>query len=335
MKLKNNNTYIIAELGVNHNGKLSLAKKMIKSSKKAGADAIKIQSFISNDMTSGNALTAKYQSKKKFSQIKLLKKYEFSETQQILLYKYCKKIKIDFLSSAFDLKSLKLLKKLYLKYYKIPSGEITNLPLLEEFGRLKKKVLLSTGMSTIKEIKKAISVMIKNGLNRKDLVIFHCTSSYPTKIDDANLRVLTKYKHIFKTLVGYSDHTTEIQTASVAVALGASFIEKHVTLNKKMSGPDHKSSLNFEELKKMIDLVRKTERLMGSDNKIVTKSESNNMRYVRKSIVASKNIKKGSYFTKFNLTTKRPGHGMNPFYINRLYGKKSKKNFKLDDLISI
>lgn len=335
MKSKKNKTYIIAELGVNHNGNVSTAKKMIYHAKKCGADAIKLQSYISSDITSYKALTADYQSKKKLSQIEMLSKYELSIDQQVLLYRYCKKINIDFLSSAFDLKSLKFLKSLKLKYYKIPSGEITNLPLLEEYGKLKRKILLSTGMSTIKEISRAILIMKKNGLNQKNLIVFHCTSSYPTRVEEANLDTLIQYKSKFKTLVGYSDHTSCIETPSVAVALGARFIEKHVTLNKKMYGPDHKASLNFIEFKKMIDLVRKTEKLKGSPNKIITDSEKMNMKYVRKSIVACKNIKKGSYFSKSNLTTKRPGDGLSPFFLKQLYGKKAKKNFQLDDLISI
>ncbi len=335
MKLKNNQTYIIAEIGVNHNGSLSLAKKMIFKAKKSGADAIKLQSYISSEITSVKALTADYQSKKKFSQLSMLKKYELSEEKQIKLYKYCKKIKIDFLSSAFDLKSLRFLKSLKLNYYKIPSGEITNLPLLEEYGKLNKKILLSTGMSTLKEISNAISIMKKNGLNKKNIVILHCTSSYPTNLNDANLNTISQYKLKFKSTVGYSDHTISVVTPSIAIALGAKFIEKHVTLNKNMTGPDHKASLNFEEFKVMINLIRKTEKLLGSSNKIVTKSEKKNIKYVRKSIVASRNIKKGSFFSKFNLTTKRPGNGLSPFLLNQLYGKKAKKNFELDDLISI
>ena len=335
MKSEKNKTYIIAELGVNHNGSLSLAKKMIYNAKTCGADAIKLQSYISSEITSFKALTADYQSKKKLSQIEMLSKYELSTKQQVLLHRYCKKISIDFLSSAFDLKSLKFLKNLKLKYYKIPSGEITNVPLLEEYGKLKKKILLSTGMSTIKEISEAISIMKKNGLNKKNLIIFHCTSSYPTKIEDANLNTLTQYRSKFKTLVGYSDHTACVETASVAVALGARFIEKHVTLDKKMHGPDHKASLNFREFKKMVSLVRITEKLQGSAIKIITDSEKKNIRYVRKSIVASRNIKKDSYFSKLNLTTKRPGDGLSPFFLKHLYGKKAKKNFLLDDLISL
>ena len=177
--------------------------------------------------------------------------------------------------------------------------------------------------------------MKKNGLSKKNIIILHCTSSYPTNLNDANLNTISQYKLKFKSIVGYSDHTVSVLTPSIAIALGAKFIEKHVTLNKNMTGPDHKASLNFKEFKVMVNLIRKTEKLLGSSNKIITNSEKKNIKHVRKSIVASKNIKRGSFFSKFNLTTKRPGNGLSPFLLNQLYGKKLRKNFELDDLISI
>ena len=259
----------------------------------------------------------------------MLKKYQLADSSHKELLKYSKKKKIKFLSTAFDEKSLRLLEKYKLDYIKIPSGEITNYPLLSQISKLKKKVLLSTGMATLDEIKQALKVLKKK---KKDIIILHCTSDYPANLKDLNLNFIKKLKK-FGCEVGYSDHSSNVITPSIAVTLGCKVVEKHFTLSKQLKGPDHRASLEPEELIKMISLIRDTETMLGSNDKIITKSEQKTKLLVRKSLVANKDIKKGEIFSKKNITTKRPGNGISPFKINKFLGKKSPRNFKKDQFI--
>lgn len=329
-------TIIIAEAGINHNGKISLAKKLIDKAKYCGADYIKFQTFDPNLITTAKMELAPYQ--KKFlsgvtKQQKMLSKLCLTNLQFVKLAKYCSKKKIKFLSSAFDIPSILFLKKkIDPDLIKIPSGEITNMPYLETIGKFNKKILLSTGMSTLKEIKNAKKILEKNGTETDKIIIMHCVSDYPTKKKDINLRFINTLKKISRS-VGFSDHSLGYEASMSAVALGAEFIEKHFTLNKFMEGPDHSMSLDVEEFKIFVQKIRTTEELLGKDIKIITSGERILRKYARKSITASKNIKKGDAFTRENLTTKRPGDGLSPFFWNQILGLKAKKNYKEDEKI--
>ena len=331
-------TFIIAEIGVNHNGSITLAKKMIKAAKASGASAVKFQSFISNNLVTSKANLANYQKKnsKEKKMISLLKKFELSKRDQIDLFNYCKRLKIEFMSSAFDIESLNfLVSELKLKKIKIPSGELTNVPLLIDIAKKNRLTFLSTGMSNFNEIKQIIKILTKNGLNKKKIVLLHCNSAYPTPFNDANLRSILFLRNKFNLKLGYSDHTLGIESAVAAVALGALVIEKHFTLNKKFKGPDHSSSLNPQEFKVMIESIRNVEKSLGTYGKSITKSEKENMRFVRKSIVAKKNIFKGERFKISNITTKRPGNGISPLNWFKVLNRKAIKNFKKNDLIKL
>ncbi len=332
-------TLIIAEAGVNHNGNVRIAKKLILSAKKAGADFVKFQTFDPVSLTTKNANQAPYQiknTKKKQSQRKMLDKLALTKNDHIVLKQYSKKIKIGFLSTAFDIDSLNfLIKKCKLKIIKVPSGEITNYPYLRFVGTLKKKVFLSTGMSNVKEIERAVKILIAAGTRKTKITILHCTSSYPAPEKELNLKALVFLRKKFKVDIGYSDHSDKIETSVAAVALGAKVIEKHFTLNKKFKGPDHKASINVVELKKMVDMIRNTEKSLGCEKKLLTKSEKKNLLLVRKSIVALSHIKKGELFTEENITCKRPAIGISPIYWNKVVGKKAKKNFIPDQFITI
>ena len=332
MTLKKNKIIIIAEAGVNHNGKIHLAKKLIDVASNAGADYVKFQTFDADNLILKDTKTAVYQQrnlKSDISQYLMLKKYQLSESNHRELINYSKKKKIKFLSTAFEEKSLNLLKKYKLDYIKIPSGEITNYPFLKKISNLKQKVLLSTGMATFKEIKQALGVFRKR---KKDIIILHCTSDYPANLKDLNLNFIKKLKKLGYE-VGYSDHSSSVITPSIAVALGCKVVEKHFTLSKNFKGPDHKASLEPNELVKMISFIRDTEKMIGSKDKIITKSEQKTKLLVRKSLVASNDIKKGEIFSQKNITTKRPGRGVSPFKIKKFLGKKSNKTFKKDQFI--
>ena len=329
------NTFIIAEAGVNHNGKIHIAKKLIDAAKNCGVDAIKFQTYIARNLSSRKALTAQYQSKNKIKQLNLLKKLSLTFDENLILKKYCKKKKIYFLSSAFDIDSLKFLLNLNLKYYKVPSGQIDDLPYLKLLAKKNKKVIISTGMANVKEISKVIEIFKINGTKNKNLSLLHCTSAYPTPEKETNLKTILYLKKKYKIKVGFSDHTIGIDASVASVAMGAEIIEKHFTLNNKMKGPDHKASLEPNELKKMVEKIRVIEKMLGREKKIITPNEKKNIQYVRKSIVAKKNIKKGEKFTIENITTKRPAKGVSPMNFYNLIGKKSKKNFFEDDLIQI
>ena len=328
--------FIIAEVGINHNGSINLAKKLINVASKAGADAVKFQTFKTENVVVKNAKKANYQkndNEKNQSQFELIKKLELSANTHKKLINYCKKKKILFLSSPFDLDSIDLLNNLGLKTIKVPSGEITNLPFLKKLGKLNKKIILSTGMTNMNEIKDALNVLIKTGTPKKKIIVMHANTQYPTPMKDVNLKSMLTIGKTFNVKFGYSDHTLGIEVPIAAVALGAKCIEKHITLDRNMPGPDHKASLEPNELKLMIQAIRNTEKALGSKIKKPSKSEYQNIKIVRKSLVASREIKKGEIFSEKNLTAKRPGDGLSPFKITKLLGKKSLKNFKKDQKI--
>ena len=309
-----------------------VAKKLIDTASKAGADYVKFQTFNVGELILENTKTAIYQKKNlksDISQYSMLKKYQLSENNHIELIKYSKKKKIKFLSTAFEEDSLAMLQKYDLDFVKIPSGEITNYPFLKKISILKKKILLSTGMATMREIKDALKVL---GKAKNNITILHCTSDYPAKLKDLNLNFIKKLLKLgYK--VGYSDHSSSIITPSIAVALGCKVIEKHFTLSKKMKGPDHRASLEPNELVEMVKYIKDTEKILGSMNKIITKSEKKTKLLVRKSLIARTDIKKGELFTEKNIICKRPGKGLSPFEIKKFLGKKSTKNFKQNQFI--
>tara|TARA_B100000029_G_scaffold325856_1_gene318345 strand:+ start:514 stop:1527 length:1014 start_codon:yes stop_codon:yes gene_type:complete len=334
--MKNIKVKIIAEIGVNHNGSIHVAKQLINVAKKSGADYVKFQSFKAENMVRLKAKAAKYQSKnlgKKITQFNLLKKLELSDSDHKKIIKHCNKKKINFISSPFDMDSLNLLFSLKIFHIKIASGEINNYIFLKNVARKAKKIFVSSGMSTLNEVYQAIKILVNNGAKKENITILHCHTDYPTRFSDVNLLAMKTIKKKLNISVGYSDHTIGKETAIAAVSLGAKVIEKHITLKKSMHGPDHKASM---EPKKFIDYVksiRNTEMLLGSHLKKPSKSELKNKKFVRKSIVAKKNIKKGEKFSETNLICKRPEGGISPIYWNYVVGKKSKKNFKIDDFI--
>ena len=337
-KDKKRGVFVIAEAGVNHNGNLNNALKLIDLASSAGADAIKFQTFKAKDIATHYARKAKYQFSDSYrikSQLQILKKLEFTNNMHKACIKRCKKKKIEFISSAFDVNSLKYLNKLKLKYFKVPSGEITNRPYLEYLGKLNKKVILSTGMSNIIEIKKALNILTNCGTQKKNITLMQCTTAYPCPYDQVNLNVLKTFKKIFKIQTGFSDHSLGSQACIAAVSLGAVVIEKHLTINNNLTGPDHKASLNFKNFKYLVNSIRITEKILGSNIKKPTPVEKDNIIYARKSIVAKKNIYKNDKFSKNNITFKRPGNGISPMTYKKILNKKSKYNFYKDDLIKI
>ena len=336
--MKKNKTIVIAEIGVNHNNDLDIAKKLIQIAKKAGANFVKFQTYKTENLVKKLTKITKYQQanlKKKTNQFQMLKKLELSENDHKKIIEYCKKIKISFLSSPFDIESLNLLFKFKIFNIKIASGEITNFALLKKTARKAKKIFLSTGMSNMKEISDALRVLINNGAKKKDITILHCHSDYPTELKNVKLLAMIEIKKNFKTDVGYSDHTIGFETAIAAVALGAQVIEKHITLNKKMNGPDHAASMEPENFYNFVRFIRKTEILLGTKTKKPSQTEIKTRKLVRKSIVAKKNINKGDLFSEKNIISKRPEGGISSIYWEKIIGKKSKKNFKTDQFISI
>tara|TARA_B100001248_G_C27396142_1_gene465686 strand:+ start:3115 stop:4116 length:1002 start_codon:yes stop_codon:yes gene_type:complete len=330
-------TIIIAEGGVNHNGKVSLAKKIITKAKEVGADYIKFQLYDADALSTSKANKADYQKKfnKNETQKEMLKKYQMSLNQMLDLRKFARKKKIKFMLSVFDNISVKNLEIFKLDYIKIPSGEIDNFPMLAEVTKINSNIIISTGMSTVKEIKKTLHFLKKRIRNNKKIFVLHCNSSYPTPPEDVNIGVIDQFKKIFGPNIGFSDHTIGPEASILAVAKGAKIIEKHVTLDRKMDGPDHSSSLDFKQFKSFVSSIRKVEKFFSSQDKIITKSEKKNIQHVRKSIVAKEKIIKGEKFSLSKLTIKRPGSGLKPAYIFKLIKKKSKYNFKKDDLIRI
>ena len=326
--------YIIAEAGVNHNGKLELAKEMVDRAKEAGVDCIKFQTFVPEKVVSRFADKAdyqKYQTDTSESQLDMLRRLELTFDEFIELKEHCKYRDIQFLSTAFDLDSVDFLNSLDVNMWKIPSGEITNLPYLIKIAKLHKPVILSTGMSSLDEIEAAINVLNTNGC--EDITLLHCTTEYPVSYGDVNLNAMDTLRRSFKVPVGYSDHTGGIEVPIAAVAMGASVIEKHFTLDRNMEGPDHKASLEPCELKAMVSAIRNVQLALGSNEKIPTEEEVRNMAIARKSIVAGCSIKKGEIFTVDNLTIKRPGNGISPMKWFEVLGQKAVKDFKEDELI--
>ena len=338
MKVNINKTFIIAEAGVNHNGSLKKALKLIDVAAAAGANAIKFQTFKAKNLATDYAPKAEYQkyrSLKQETQFQMLKKLEFTEVMHKTCLKKCKKKKIIFISSAFDIESLNYLKKFKLSYFKVPSGEITNIPYLEVLGKFGKKVILSTGMSNIYEIKKAIKTLTTNGTKKNNITLMQCTSAYPAPYDEINLNVMATLRNRYKLSIGFSDHSLGVQASIAAVALGAKVIEKHLTLNRKLKGPDHIASLDPNEFKFMTQSIRIVEKVLGDKIKQITKSERKNISIVRKSIVASTKIKKNERFSNSNITCKRPGTGISPIFFKKLIGMKSEKNFNKNELIKL
>jgi len=336
--MKKDKVFIIAEAGVNHNGSIETAKKLIHIAAACGADAVKFQTFKADSLVSINAQKAQYQlntTSHDESHLEMIKSLELDLADHKILIKECHKKKIMFLSSPFDIGSINLLIKLKLNIFKIPSGEITNLPYLYAIGKLNKNLILSTGMSNITEIKNALNVLIKSGTSKQKITILHCNTEYPTPFQDVNLKAMTTIGKVFDIKYGYSDHTLGIHIPIAAVAMGASIIEKHFTIDKNMSGPDHKASLEPSELKKMIASIRDIEIALGDGIKQPSKSEFKNTQIARKSIVAKIFIKKGNAFTDENITTKRPGNGISPMLWNKVINQKAIKNFYPDDLIEI
>ncbi|EAK0771170.1 N-acetylneuraminate synthase [Campylobacter lari] len=329
-------TIIIAEAGVNHNGDINLAKKLIEVASDAGADYVKFQTFIASNCVSKIAKKAKYQLQNTLAdenQLDMIKKLELSKQDHEILINHCKKHSIKFLSTAFDLESIEFLSSLNLDFFKIPSGEITNFPYLKKIASYDKKIILSTGMATLDEIEKALDILVQNGTQRDKIIILHCNTEYPTPFEDVNLKAMQILKEAFNLPIGYSDHTLGINISIAAVAMGACVIEKHFTLDKNMQGPDHKASLEPEELKAMIKSIRELEQAFGDGIKIPSKSESKNKIIARKSLIAKKNIKKGEKFNEENLTTKRPGNGICAMKYEEYLGKIAKKNYMEDELI--
>ncbi len=333
-------TIIIAEAGVNHNGSIENAFRLIDAAVEAGVDYVKFQTFKAENLVSKQAKKAEYQIENtgdsSESQLEMLKKLELSHEQHEHLIAYCKQKNIKFFSTAFDMESLEYLKNIELDLVKIPSGEITNLPYLRKAAKFFKKIILSTGMSTMNEIEDALKVFLDEGIKRKDITILHCNTEYPTPFTDVNLKAMRFIKKKFGTKIGYSDHTAGIEVPIAAVALGARIIEKHFTLDKDMNGPDHKASLDPKELIAMVSSIRNIEKsLSGSGIKEPSESELKNIPIARKSIVAKTDIAEGQLFTEENITVKRPGNGISPMKWDTIIGQKAMRNYMEDDLIEI
>jgi len=328
--------FIIAEAGVNHNGSIELAFKLVDAAIEAGVDAVKFQTFKSENLVSKNTQKAEYQKKatnSSESQFEMLKKLELSFDSYRKLNEYCKDKNIIFLSTPFDHSSINLLYELNLKIFKIPSGEITNLPYLRHIGSLAKQVVLSTGMSTLKEVGDALAILIDSGTKKENITVLHTNTMYPTPMEDVNLKAMQTIQKEFDVSVGYSDHTLGIEVDIAAVAMGASMIEKHFTLDKAMKGPDHIASLEPKELKAMVTAIRNIEKAIGKNIKTVSPSERENKNIVRKSITARYSIKKGERLTEDNLIIKRPGTGISPMNWDKIIGTAAMKDYQADELI--
>lgn len=332
-------TLIIAEAGVNHNGDIAKAKALIDKGAEAGVDYVKFQTFKAEKLVTKQAQRASYQDKNtqnNDSQYEMLKKLELSQTLHQELMDYCNQKGVKFLSTGFDSESLVFLAQLGITIAKVPSGEITNLPYLRQVASLFPEVILSTGMATIDEIKDAVKVLIDNGVSKNKITILHCNTEYPTPMEDVNLKAMLHIQRELGLPIGYSDHTLGIEVPIAAVALGATVIEKHFTLDKTLPGPDHKASLEPNELKAMVSAIRNIEKAIGGSGlKEVSKSEEKNKPIARKSIVASTDIKKGNIFTPENLTVKRPGTGISPMQWDEVIGKEAKRDFQEDELIEL
>lgn len=329
---------IIAEAGVNHNGSVELAERMVEAAAKAGADAVKFQTFKAESLVLKSAAKAEYQKAATGSddgQFGMLKKLELSEEAHVRLMRACERSKIEFLSTAFDEGSLELLMGLGVSKIKIPSGEINNIPFLRKAASYGRDVILSTGMSTLAEVKRAVSTLESAGLPRSRVTVLHCTTQYPAPFAEVNLRAMTGMGAVLGTAFGYSDHTPGIEVSVAAAALGASVLEKHFTLDKSMEGPDHKASLEPSELAALVSCVRHVEAALGDGVKAPSPSELGNLPVVRKSIVASRDIRKGERLGPENLAVKRPATGVSCSRWDEVVGTAAARDFKKDDQITL
>jgi N,N'-diacetyllegionaminate synthase len=333
-----NSTFIIAEAGVNHNGSVGTARRMIDVAAAAGVDAVKFQTFRAENVVSIFAPKARYQKKttdKNESQLQMIKRLELDIDSHAQLIDHCRDKGVVFLSSAFDLESIDVLNDLGLVIFKIPSGEITNLPYLRKIGSLKKKVILSTGMADLDEIRAALDILAGAGIKKEDITVLHCNTQYPTPIEDANLRAMVTIRDTFGVRVGYSDHTVGFEAVIGAVALGATVIEKHFTLDRNMEGPDHKASIQPDELEAMVKAIRNVEMALGDGIKRASESELENKLIVRKSIVAAREVEAGEVFTEADLAVKRPGTGISPTEWDAVLGQGAKRKFIKDELVEL
>jgi N,N'-diacetyllegionaminate synthase len=329
--------FIIAEAGVNHNGNIKVAKRLVELAADAGADAVKFQTFSAERLVSRSTAKAQYQKRNtgnNDSQLLMLKKYELGLSAHRILISHCRMCGIQFLSTPFDFPSIDLLARLKLKIFKISSGEITNLPYLRRIGSLKQSIILSTGMASLGEVEAAIEALCSAGAMRTQITLLHCTTEYPAPLKEVNLNAMLTMRDAFKMRVGYSDHTLGISVSLAAVGMGAEIIEKHLTLNKNMAGPDHKASLDPKEFKDLVQGIRIIETALGDGVKRPGDSENRNKKITRKSIIALKNIKKGEKYSEHNLTVKRPGSGISPMEWDRIIGRYAIRDYKSDDLIS-
>jgi len=333
LDLIKNKCFIIAEAGVNHNGDINIAKKLVDKAKEAGVDAIKFQTFRAENLVTKEAPKAEYQKETTGdgSQFEMLKKLELSLEDHIILKKYCEEKGIMFISTPFDYESVDLLEKTDVLLYKVSSGDLTNLPLLSYIANKNKPIILSTGMANLGEVEEAVETIFKTGNNK--LVLLHCTSNYPTAYEDVNLRAMLTMKEAFKLPVGYSDHTIGIEIPIAAVALGAKVIEKHFTLDRNMKGPDHRASIEPDELKIMVRSIRNIELAMGDGIKRCNKSEEKSKFVSRKSIVAKHDIKKGQVITQDLIVYKRPASGLPPKFVKYILGKKARAEIRKDEVI--
>ena len=333
-----NRVLIIAEAGVNHNGNMELAKQLIEAAAAAGADLVKFQTFNADRLVTQLAQKAQYQTRttgSQESQLEMLRRLELTEAMHKELMAHCKTCNIGFFSTGFDIKSIDLLLNLGLDHFKVPSGELTNLPYLRHIGQLGKAVILSTGMATLADIEAAIEVLEQAGTARDLITVLHCTTEYPTPMPEVNLRAMQSIHAAFGVAVGYSDHTQGIEVAIAAVAMGATVIEKHFTLDRTLPGPDHQASLEPAELKAMVSAIRNIEIALGDGIKRLTPSEARNKPIARKSLVASQAIKAGEAFSALNVTSKRPGTGISPMRWDEVIGRLAPHDFAADELISL
>lgn len=334
--MKPQHTIIIAEAGVNHNGNVELARKMVVAAKEAGADYVKFQTAIPELVISTVAPKAEYQKETTGadeSQLEMCRKLHLPLSDYAGLKHYCDEVGIGFMSTPFDLVSIDCLAELNMDYWKIPSGEITNLPYLRKIAQKGGRVILSTGMSSLSEVEDAVKVLESGGISRDNIILLHCTTQYPTPFSSVNLRAMQALATLGCHSVGYSDHTQGISVPVAATALGASVIEKHFTLDRTLPGPDQKASLEPQELRQMVDTIRQVELALGSPEKLVDEVERPNIEVARKSIVAARPIEKGEIFTEENITVKRPGSGISPMLWDKIIGTTAPKSFSPDELI--
>ncbi|MCB4378470.1 N-acetylneuraminate synthase [Synechococcus sp. MU1650] len=329
-------TLVIAEAGVNHNGDLRLAKKLVDAASKAGADVVKFQTFKASELVTDQAEKARYQKKalgQSEGQLAMLKRLELKFDHHIELIEYCQNQGIEFLSTAFDSASISNLAKLNLKRWKVPSGEITNLPYLRDIGAQRKPIILSTGMANLGEIEAAIEALEQAGSCRNQITLLHCTTEYPAPIEEVNLKAMQTMAQSFGVAIGYSDHTDGIAVPIAAIAMGASVIEKHITLDRSMPGPDHKASLEPDQFSAMVKGIRTIEKALGDGIKRPTLSEQANLPVVRKSLVAGRHIREGELFSEANMIAKRPGTGISPMQWDDWIGRPAARDFQPNELI--